>query len=1012
MRPTLVVGLGGTGSWAVAHLKRRLLTEQRWRDLSRSSAAPLVPGDRFEGSILLRTVDVDRTERPAVGPTRLEVDVEDLFLSAPVAPVIDQLRKDPAGARDMYPTIVPWFGQQDAQQVRSDDAMSFMTTGAGQVRAFGRLALYTDFQSARAFSRPLQAAFDLLSGGADGAAFNVHVVSSIAGGTGAGLLIDVLAWLQQERQRRDGTAAFRTSVFCVLPEAFRDRLEERHRAAAEANGYAVLRELHRLVMAEQPVDFTWREHERHRLTRSPAQHVYLIDGERLGARGKGAAAVEAVCPIAIADAIYTHVLPAAEGDLSAYLTNVQKYEAGRDDVYSTFGVFVVELAWDALIRQFALTAAGEVVNELRRFDEQAVAALVNRFLDGTLVVDGVETLPPALLLAIDESDRDLVPDLAWLDAGDRAPLPVLPRMTEEFPDPAQYRSADLTAAVGARVAAFLGGPGTTPDAGVRSLHAARTATDRTLERSWTSAVQTLLTRAMSDAGAGPDAGVAAMRVLRARMEQYRQRLARDVLRPAVPTMAGLADAARADLDSSRIWRKRHRHEYLDAEQGRMQAEMQEQLHRWAARLVERLVQIVEVALQEALRWQRVLDDVSTRIETERAALTDQRERAERLPLRRIVPSVTDTVVERQLYLEILGESGQDALPPRLRGVSAGLRFRPALVGDGAMTLTVEGALAAAGNAPVDQLVHALLRQTMPLFGRIRTMSVFEMLERLEVPSRTISQLLVEGGAPLAGYDTGQHHQHLRRRRQDDEMQELRYVVAAWPASEHPGGRLAADLRQSLVQQQVQVEDATSPDEPRPTADKIVQFCAQHGLVLPAFTGVSKIRPAYDRRRGAPLSPHVLPEEKYAARLEATAADLVGSGVLRRPLDEIAPADLPLCRDQDLLQAAAVALACDALRPEPDDQGLVARWWLRHRLAEDLFHDGPDLRQGLLGPAAGETQLDRARSLALKQAGGEMARIGDGIRRARQHFAQVPPIWFSQRLWDLLLVAVHHADDRS
>ncbi|GAB3853605.1 FtsZ/tubulin family protein [Dactylosporangium cerinum] len=310
MRPTLVVGLGGTGSWAVAHLKQRLLTEQRWRDLPTPGAPQQ---ERFDGPVLLRTVDVDRTDRPLVGRTRLETDVEDLFLSAPLAPVIDQLRSDPAGAAEMYPTIASWFGRSDAQQVRSDDAMSLMTTGARQVRAFGRLALYTDFQSARAFSRPLQAAFDELSVGSDGAAFNVHVVSSIAGGTGAGLLIDVLAWLQQERQRREATAAFHTSVYCVLPDAFQEHLDEPGRAAADANGYAVLRELHRLVMAERPVDFVWRRHERHRLTRSPAQHVYLVDGTRLGARGKGSAAEEAAGPIAIADAIYTHVLPAAEG---------------------------------------------------------------------------------------------------------------------------------------------------------------------------------------------------------------------------------------------------------------------------------------------------------------------------------------------------------------------------------------------------------------------------------------------------------------------------------------------------------------------------------------------------------------------------------------------------------------------------------------------------------------------------------------------------------------------------
>ncbi|MFF5232344.1 tubulin-like doman-containing protein [Dactylosporangium sp. NPDC000521] len=1002
MRPTLVVGLGGTGSWAVAHLKRRLLTEQRWRELA-TPGAPV--RERFEGPVLLRAVDVDRTDRPLVGRTQLETDVEDLFLSAQVAPVIDQLRDDAAGAADMYTTIVPWFGRHDAQQVRSDDAMSFMTTGAGQVRAFGRLALYTDFQSARAFSRPLQAAFDELSSGSDGAAFNVHVVSSIAGGTGAGLLIDVLAWLQRERQRRDATAAFRTSVFCVLPEAFKDRLEEHQLAAADANGYAVLRELHRLVMAEQPVDFVWREQERHRLTRSPAQHVYLIDGERLGARSTGAAAVEAPCPIAVADAIYTHVLPAAEGDLSAYLTNVQSYVAGRDDVYSTFGVFTVELAWEPLIRQFALTAAGQVLDRQRRYDETAVTALVRRFGAGVLVLSGQAVTPPALLLRIDEAERELVPNLSWLANDGPATPPPLPRLLEEFADNDGFRGAELTAAIEERLVAFWGPRFAAFNPAAPTFHAAMTEAAAAVERRWVRDVQLLLSHAMSGTGSGPDAGLGAVRALAMHLEHYRQRLGRDVVRPPVDTMFGAMEAARTLLDRP-FRRRHHRQQYLDAIQSWLQAEVQEEIDKWAGRLVERLLAVVEAMRQETLRWQTVLEDTAAHLRADSQEIAEERERAERLPLRRIVPSVTDAAVERRLYDEIVGEPGDDRLPSRLAGVGAGLRFHA--VPGNPVALTLEGPLAGSGT-PARQLVAALLRQTTPVFDQLRTMSVFDMLERLGAGAGAVAHLLVDGGAPLAGYDVAQHHQHLRRRDQDDELQELRYVVAAWPAAEHPGGALATELRQALARQRIQVEDAHSPGEPRPTSDKIVQFCARHGLVLPAFTGVSKTRPAYDRRRGGPLSPHVLPEEKNAARIESTAADLVGQGLLRGGIAEIHPADLPLCRDPGLLRATAVALACDVLRPEPDHQGRVARWWLRDGYTEDLFHDAPDLRQGLIEIADGERQVDRARFQTLRRAAEDMIRHGEGVKRARQHFLQPPPVWFHAGLWQLLLVAVHLPD---
>ena len=389
MRPTLVVGLGGTGAKAVAYLKQRLITERRWRD-------PDCADEQFQLDlpVLLRAVDLDRQNAPHL----LETNVEQIFLNAPIGPVIEKIREQPDVEAEAYPMIMSWFTTADARNVKPDEVKEFMSAGAGQVRAFGRLSFYTDLANDRIVPSRFQQAFDDLIRENAGGELPLFIVSSVAGGTGAGLLVDMLAWLQKERSR--GGVAFRTTVFLALSAAFNRTLHGRLLHAAEANGYATLRELDRLLECRTPISFQWGINERHVMGTPPTQHVYLIDGQR----GEGANQylnhydAGTVCPAAIADAIYAHLLPAAGNDLTSYLANVQEHAVGRRDLYSTFGVYVVEYAWDQLIRGFVARAAASLVNTLLAPVAPAqVRKERERFLEGACVVDGVDLRPLTLL---------------------------------------------------------------------------------------------------------------------------------------------------------------------------------------------------------------------------------------------------------------------------------------------------------------------------------------------------------------------------------------------------------------------------------------------------------------------------------------------------------------------------------------------------------------------------------------------------------------------------------------
>jgi hypothetical protein len=1018
VRPTLVVGLGGTGSWAVTYLKQRLVVEQRWRNIESGSVRPTGSAARYDWPVLVRALDVDRQDRPEVDSVRLETNVEDLFLSAPVGEVVDKIRCDPDGAREAYPTITEWFGPQDAQQIKPDDAMAFMTTGAGQVRAFGRMAFYTDLLAERTVPKRFRLAFDALTADEADSALSIYVISSVAGGTGAGLLIDVLAWLQRERETRG--VPFRTTVFCVLPAAFRRTLDGKLLAASEANGYALLRELNRLLVCETPIDFAWRPQETHRMTKPPAQHVYLIDGYRESAsQHLDQYRADAVCPVAIADAIYAHVLPTAEGDFNSYLTNIQHYEAGRPDLYSTFGVYIVEYAWDPLVRALAVRAARQIVDEVGATSSVSVDRDVDRLLAGTLVVDDVELLVPPLLHDLMGEAADagvLVPGVNWLMAPTgSAAIPPLPDLIAPFSDigtfGSAYASRTVQAQTDARVAAFWGERNAvySPQKGTQ-FHSAANYNAVQIEQTWGWAVRALAAQRMSVDAGGPRAGLRLLQELRERLDMYRNRLEREVVRPNVDAARAAVDRSVSFLNPDPRWRRgAAQRAYLTAAQRLLATQVQEECRQRAVRTMERLLAAVDSAAAEIDVWRRALDTAAGSLATLADEVSRARQSAQRLPLRRILPRVTDAAAEDRLYQQCVGPSGTAGLPARLATVGAGLAWRPVNTPAGPRL-----ALPALSTSPPESdraaaaaLVDLLIGRAYPLFDPLRTLSVFEILEAVGERGIAVGQEMMAGGAWLASYDTGEHHRASNASRDGIDVQEMRYVLAEWPSVGAGGATVAADLRAFLAQQGVSLEDVALSRQAglRPTADKIVYFAARHSLLLQAFPGVTSLRPAYQRRRAGPLSPHVLPEEKGAALLEYRADELFDEGVVDKPLRPLSGEHLTLCRDIEFLRAVAVGLANETLRVRRGPTGEVSSWWVVSDHADDECVSDSHLLDGAIRELVTSTsRRHQRRRIAIMRAALEASRYPEWEERTHRYFTLMRPPYVDEYLWTLLTVA--------
>ncbi|MBQ8145370.1 MAG: hypothetical protein IJ039_01170 [Clostridia bacterium] len=123
-----------------------------------------------------------------------------------------------------------------------------MRWGTSQIRAMSRLAFYDVIQNRDILE--LEREIEKLLGGHDENCINVTIVSSLAGGTGSGMLIQTALWLRNLLEDRNCTVTIRGIL--VLPEALIKCVrqvgnDERMREKIRANAYATIRELNAIT---------------------------------------------------------------------------------------------------------------------------------------------------------------------------------------------------------------------------------------------------------------------------------------------------------------------------------------------------------------------------------------------------------------------------------------------------------------------------------------------------------------------------------------------------------------------------------------------------------------------------------------------------------------------------------------------------------------------------------------------------------------------------------------------
>ncbi|MCR4586960.1 MAG: tubulin-like doman-containing protein [Lachnospiraceae bacterium] len=213
--PTLIVGLGGKGSDVALRVSRMVTEEQRQR-------------------IAFVVFDTDVNELRQIKAKNPFVHTVQTSTKLSVGEYLDI----DTHARDT------WFPVNAILNSKT------LTEGAGQVRAVSRMAFETALRAGKMeeLHQAIQSLYKL-EGEEYQQALRVIIVSSLAGGTGSGLILPVALYIKNFLATRFRQSANITRGFFLLPEVFYSVIPSQvERNNLKSNAYATLREIDAFMM--------------------------------------------------------------------------------------------------------------------------------------------------------------------------------------------------------------------------------------------------------------------------------------------------------------------------------------------------------------------------------------------------------------------------------------------------------------------------------------------------------------------------------------------------------------------------------------------------------------------------------------------------------------------------------------------------------------------------------------------------------------------------------------------
>lgn len=260
--PTILIGLGGTGKEVLLRIRRQFVEKYGSLDdfpitsylyIDTDNAPAEESGIARERDYLINEIDFKPSEK----------------VFNPVNP------SDYIHRINDVPHIKEWLSTSG-----EIGKLGTMNTGAGQIRPAARLALFhnydeivyklTSAKSTITDSRSINVVKEKHNiKNVNTEKINVYVITSISGGTGSGMFLD-LGFMIRHLFRNQAIS----SSYIVLPKIYQGYGKER----VFANGYAALMELEYYNL-KNTFNISWKKNEPHKFQPGVYDDVYLIDGE-------------------------------------------------------------------------------------------------------------------------------------------------------------------------------------------------------------------------------------------------------------------------------------------------------------------------------------------------------------------------------------------------------------------------------------------------------------------------------------------------------------------------------------------------------------------------------------------------------------------------------------------------------------------------------------------------------------------------------------------------------------
>lgn len=282
LRPTLFIGVGGTGMEVLMRVRRRILNtlwggsgaRTRVESLADFPVAQFIQFDLDSGAV----IDSGRAQAEDLQFDLVKFSDDEKIVESFD---MDKYSRDD-DALEKYPHIKEWLSltPKKIRELGIDPAK-----GAGQIRAVSRLYFFDKYAKVRDKIRlklkTLKAGLSherqlsQLGLKMENSKFRIVVIGSVAGGTGSGAFLDMGLLARWLAKTEVGAADVELMLF--LPTGYSGANKDR----TEANGYAALMELESAMMGNKGYVGRWDAYDQPELSREPYGEVYLIDSGNL-----------------------------------------------------------------------------------------------------------------------------------------------------------------------------------------------------------------------------------------------------------------------------------------------------------------------------------------------------------------------------------------------------------------------------------------------------------------------------------------------------------------------------------------------------------------------------------------------------------------------------------------------------------------------------------------------------------------------------------------------------------